>query len=36
MNGQAIQQWRAPDIAAVAFYSVVFLLVTILSVCVPA
>jgi hypothetical protein len=36
MNEQALPQWRTPDIAAVALYSVVFLLVTFLSVCVPA
>jgi hypothetical protein len=36
MNEHALQQWRAPDIAAVALYSAVLLLVTFLSVCVPA
>jgi hypothetical protein len=36
MNEQAVQQWRTPDIAAVALYSVVFLVVAFLSVCVPA
>jgi hypothetical protein len=36
MNEQAVQERRAPDVAAVAFYSVLFLLVMFLSVSVPA
>jgi hypothetical protein len=36
MNEQAVQERRAPEIAAVALYSVLLLLVTFLSVCVPA
>jgi hypothetical protein len=36
MNEQAVQHWRAPDVAAVALYSVLLLLVSFLSVCVPA
>jgi hypothetical protein len=36
MNEQVVQERRAPDIAAVALYSVVLLLVTFLSVYIPA
>ena len=36
MNEQAVQERRAPDLAAVALYSVLLLLVIILSVYVPA
>jgi hypothetical protein len=36
MNEQAVQERRAPDVAAVALYSVLFLLVTFLSVYIPA
>jgi hypothetical protein len=36
MNVQVVQERRAPDIAAVALYSVVLLLVTFLSVYIPA
>jgi hypothetical protein len=36
MNEQAVQQRRTPDIAAVALYSVLFLLVMFLSLYVPA
>jgi hypothetical protein len=36
MNEQAVQERRAPDVAAVALYSVLFLLVMFLSVYVPA
>jgi hypothetical protein len=36
MNEQAVQQWRVPDITAVALYSVLGLLVTFLSVYIPA
>jgi hypothetical protein len=36
MHEQVVQERRAPDIAAVALYSVVLLLVTFLSVYIPA
>jgi hypothetical protein len=36
MNEQAVQERRAPDVAAVAFYSVLLLLVMLLSIYVPA
>jgi hypothetical protein len=36
MNEQVVQERRTPDIAAVALYSVVLLLVTFLSVYIPA
>ncbi len=36
MNEQAVQERRATDVAAVALYSVLFLLVMFLSVYVPA
>jgi hypothetical protein len=36
MNEQAVQERRAPDLAAVALYSVLLLLVIFLSVYVPA